>query len=67
MKASKHKGKKDSSDDSDEEDLSLLSRKFSKFLKRNRNKDNNKDRYGNKKPNEFNSLGFLFQIGRAHV
>ena len=48
LKASKHKGKQDSSD---EENLSLLSRKFSKFLKRNRNKDNNKDRYGNKKPN----------------
>jgi len=47
LKASKHKGKQESSDDSDEENLSLLSRKFSKFLKRNRNKDNNKDRYGN--------------------
>ena len=34
MKAVKHKGKQDSSDDSDEENLSLLSRKFSKFLKR---------------------------------
>jgi len=33
----------------------LLSRKFSKFLKRNHNKDNNKDRYGNKKSNDFNS------------
>jgi len=53
LKASKHKGKQDSSDDSDEENLSLLSRKFSKFLKRNRNKDNNKDRYGNKKSNDF--------------
>ena len=42
LKASKHKGKQESSDDSDEENLSLLPRKFSKFLKRNRNKDNNK-------------------------
>ena len=33
----------------------MLSRKFSKFLKRNCNKDNNKDRYGNKKSNDFNS------------
>jgi len=40
LKASKHKGKQESSDDSDEENLSLLSKKFSKFLKRNRNKDN---------------------------
>ena len=55
LKASKHKGKQESSDDRDEENLSLLSRKFSKFLKRNRNKDNNKDRYGNKKSNDFNS------------
>ncbi|ESW04705.1 hypothetical protein PHAVU_011G118300 [Phaseolus vulgaris] len=39
LKASKHKGKQDSSDESDEENLSLLSRKFNKFLKRNRNKD----------------------------
>ena len=55
LKASKNKGKQDSSD---EENLSFLSRKFSKFLKRNRNKDNNKDRYGNKKPNEFNSNNY---------
>jgi len=55
LKASKNKGKQESSDDSDEENLSLLSRKFSKFLKRNCNKDNNKDRYGNKKSNDFNS------------
>jgi len=58
LKASKHKGKQESSDNSDEENLSLLSRKFSKFLKRNRNKDNNKDRYGNKKSNDFNSNNY---------
>jgi len=49
LKAVKHKGKQESNDDSDEENLSLLSRKFSKFLKRSRNKDNNKERYGSKK------------------
>jgi len=49
LKAVKHKSKQESSDESDEENLSLLSRKFSKFLKRNRNKDTNKERYGNKK------------------
>ena len=43
LKAIKHKSKKESSDESDEENLSLLSRKFSKFLKRNRNKDINKE------------------------
>jgi len=36
----------------------LLSRKFSKLLKRNCNKDNNKDRYGNKKSNDFNSNNY---------
>ena len=46
------------SDESDEENLSLLSRKFSKFLKRNRNKDTNKERYGNKKSNDFNSNNY---------
>jgi len=46
--ASKHKGKLESksNDDSDEENLSLLSRKFSKFLKRN------------KKSNDFNSNNY---------
>jgi len=58
LKAVKHKGKQESSDDSVEENLSLLSRKFSKFLKRNRNKDNNKERYGKKKSNDFNSNNY---------
>ena len=49
LKDVKHKSKQESSDESDEENLSLLSRKFSKFLKKNRNKDTNKERYGNKK------------------
>ena len=55
LKAVKHKSKQESSD---EENLSLLSRKFSKFLKRNRNKDTNKERYGNKKSNDFNSNNY---------
>ncbi|XP_068487028.1 uncharacterized protein [Phaseolus vulgaris] len=46
LKASKHKYKQDSSE---EENLSLLSKKFNKFLKRNRNKESNKERYANKK------------------
>jgi len=50
LKAIKHKSKQESSDESDEENLSLLSRKFSKFLKRNRSKDTNKLRYGTKNP-----------------
>jgi len=42
LKAAKHKNKQHSSE---EENLSLLSKKFSKFLKRNRNKESNKERY----------------------
>jgi len=50
LKAAKHKSKQDSSDESEEENLSLLSKNFSRFLKRNRNKE----RYGNKKTSDFN-------------
>ena len=58
LKAVKHKNKQESSDESDEENLSLLSRNFSKFLKRNRNKHTYKERYGNKKSNDFNSNNY---------
>jgi len=56
LKAAKHKNKQDSSDE--EENLSLLSKKFSKFLKRNCNKESNKERYGNKKTSDFNSNNY---------
>jgi len=39
---------------SDGETLSLLTKKFSKFFKGNRNKESNKERYGNKKTSDFN-------------
>jgi len=52
------KSKQDSSDESEEENLSLLSKKFSRFLKRNRNKKANKERYGNKKTKDFNSNNY---------
>jgi len=55
LKAAKHKNKQDSSE---EEKLTLLSKKFSKFLKRNRNKESNKERYGNKKTSDFNSNNY---------
>jgi len=55
LKASKHKYKQDSSE---EENLSLLSKKFNKFLKRNRNKESNKERYANKKTSDFNSNNY---------
>jgi len=58
LKDAKHKSKQDSSDESEEETLSLLSKKFNKFLKRNRNKESNKERYGNKKTSDFNSNNY---------
>jgi len=58
LKSTKHKNKQDSSDESEEENLSLLSKKFSKFLKRNRNKESNKEKYGNKKTSDFNSNNY---------
>ena len=59
LKAFKHKEKQDSSDDSDEENLRLLSRKFSKFLNRSRNKDNNKDRF---KRNPMNLIQITIRV-----
>jgi len=58
LKAAKHKSKQESSDESEEENLSLLSKKFSRFLKRNRNKEANKERYGNTKISDFNSNNY---------
>ena len=58
LKAAKHKSKQDSSDESEEENLSLLSKKFSRFLKKNRNKEANKEMYGNKKTSDFNSNNY---------
>ena len=55
LKAAKHKNNQVSSDESEGETLSLLSKKFSKFLKKNRNKDSNQETYGNKKSSEFNA------------
>jgi len=58
LKAAKHKNNQVSSDESEGETLSLLSKKFSKFLKKNRNKDSNKERYGNKKTSDFNANNY---------
>ena len=69
LKAAKHKNKQDSSDESEGETLSLLSKNFSKFLKKNRNKESNKDRYGNKKSSEFNPNNYTcFGCGKqGHI
>ena len=53
LKAVGHKKSQDSSEDSDGETFRLLSKKFSKFLKKNNNKNHSWNRY-NKKLNDFN-------------
>jgi len=58
LKVAKHKSMQESSDESEEENLSLLSKKFSRFLKRNCNKEANKERYGNKETSDFNSNNY---------
>ena len=56
LKAAKHKKNQAPSDESEGETLSLLSKKLSKFLKKNRN--SNKERYGNKKTSDFNANNY---------
>jgi len=55
LKVVGHKSCQDSSDDSDGETLRLLTRKFSKFLKKNSNKNQPSNRCNNKKLNDFNT------------
>ena len=54
LKIAKHKNNQVSSDESEGETVSLLSKKFCKFLKKNRNKE----RYGNKKTSDFNANNY---------
>jgi len=49
LKAAGHKNCQDSSDDSEGETLSLLTRKFSKFLKKTNNKNQSSNMYNSKK------------------
>ncbi|XP_068486521.1 two-component response regulator ORR26-like [Phaseolus vulgaris] len=58
LKTAKHKNNHVSSDESEGETLSLLSKKFIKFLKKNHNKDSNKERYDNKKTSDFNANNY---------
>jgi len=55
LKAAGHKNCQDTRDDSEGETLSLLIRKFSKFLKKNDNKNQSSNRYNSKKLNGFKS------------
>jgi len=54
LKTAKHKNNQVSSEESERETISLLSKKFSKFLKKNCNKE----RYGNKKTSDFNANNY---------
>jgi len=54
LKAARHKKSQDSSEDTDGETFSLLSKKFSKFLKKKNNKSHSSNRYNSKKRNDFN-------------
>jgi len=55
LKVVGHTNCQDSNDDSEGETLSLLTRKFSKFLKKNNNKNQSSNMYNSKKLNDFNS------------
>ena len=55
LKVVGNKNYQHSSDDSEEETLSLLSKKFSKFLKKNSIKTHTNDKYVSKKPTDFNT------------
>jgi len=59
----------DSGDESEEETFSLLSKKFSKFLKRRNNKNSSSNRCDNKKSTEFNSNKYTcFRCGEhGHI
>jgi len=61
-----HKDGQDSSEGSDGETLNLLTRKFSKFLKKNnRDKNQSSNKYNSKKVNEFNSTNYTcFEYGK---
>jgi len=58
LKTAMHKNNQVSSDESEGETLSSLSKMFSKFLKKNRNKESNKERYGNKRSSDFNANNY---------
>ena len=50
-----HRRCQESSDDSDKDTFSLLSKKFSKFLKKNSSKNHSSNRYNSNKSNDFNT------------
>ena len=58
LKVCCHRDGQESSEDSDGETLNLLTRKFSKFLKKNSNKNQSSNRYNSKKINDFNANNY---------
>jgi len=55
LKTVGHRRCQETSDDSDEDTFSLLSKKFSRFVKKNDNKNHSSNRYSSKKSNIFNT------------
>ena len=62
LKVVGNKNCQDSSDESEEETFSLLSKTFSKFLKRRNNKNNSSNRYDNKKYTELTQQIYMFWV-----
>ncbi|XP_068466321.1 uncharacterized protein [Phaseolus vulgaris] len=60
LKVVGHRDAQESSEDSNGETLNLLTRKFSKFLKKNNNKNQSSNRYNNKKLNDFNANNYTY-------
>ena len=60
LKTVGHKNCQDSSDNSEGETLSLLTREFSKLLKKKNNKNQSSNMYNDKKLNNFNSNKYTF-------
>jgi len=65
LKIAGHRRCQDSSD-SEEDTFSLLSKKFSKFLRKNRNKHQSSKRYNSKKPSDFNTNKYTC-FGQGHI
>jgi len=60
LKVVGHRGGQELSESSDGETLNLLTKKFSKFLKKNNNNNQSSNRYNSKKFNDFNSNNYTY-------
>ena len=69
LKTAGHRRCQETNDDSDEDTFSLLSKKFSRFSKKNNNKNHSSNRYSSKKSNDFNTNKYTcFSCGeQGHI